>query len=306
MSFSLISNGDTGLQARTQLNNLISFAYALTHEPHTAYCSESLGNDATAALGDPTLPYATANAAYAALSALYVTGFRLHVIDGNVGNIVMTSGMTRPLMVTGNGAHCAIQGIIAAGTNGATGGETDHGGAGTAGFAVDLISDGSVSINIITTDGGGGGDGGDGGFDSAATNGGAGNTSGSLRLRGILRCGAITARGGNGGTGNAYGGAGGTGGDVGLVLVDGLVFCESFSASAGTGGGSAGGGSSGSNGNGPGVIAGCFIRGIRSSGAIYMTGAGGGAIIVDSFSTSLDSGSGVAVACYTHGSLPSW
>lgn len=306
MSFSQISNGDTGLQARTQLNNLINFAYALTHEPHTAYCSESLGNDATAALGNPSLPYATANAAYAALSALSGTGLRLHVIDGNVGNIVLTSGMSKPLMVTGNGAHCVIQGILAAGANGGTGGEAEPGGAGTAGFVVDLISDGSVSINTLTTDGGGGGDGGDGGFDSAATNGGAGNTSGSLRLRGILRCGAITARGGNGGTGNAYGGAGGTGGDVGLVLVDGLVFCESFSASAGTGGGSAGGGSSGSNGNGPGVIAGCFIRGLRSSGSIYMTGAGGGAIIVDSFGTSLDSGSGVAVACYTHGSLPSW
>lgn len=306
MSFSLISNGDTGLQARTQLNNLISFAYALTHEPFTAYCSESLGNNSTAALGDPTLPYATANAAYAALSALYGTGLRLHVIDGNVGNIVLTSGMTKPLMVTGNGAHCVIQGILAAGTNGATGETYDPGGGGSNGYVVDLISDGSVSINTLTTDGGAGGDGGDGGMESIPNNGGTGGNSGSLRLRGVLRCGAITARGGNGGIGNAYGGNGGNGGDVGLVLVDGLVFCESFTASAGTSGAVAGGGSSGSNGNGPGVIAGCFIRGLRSSGGIYMTGAGGGAIIVDSFGIYLDSGSGVAVACYTHGALPSW
>lgn len=307
MALSQVNNGDTGLQARDKINAALSAVSALIAQPNTVYCSASLGNDSTAVVGDPSHPYATAQAAFNAWTSLNAAG-RLHVMDGSVGSILTSANMSYSLLLTGNSLGCSISFISSEGSGGGTGGEMEDGYAGSPGRDLDLVSDGTVTIGYVTVNGGAGGAGGSGGNEEAAPkNGGQGANSGRLRMRGLFQCGEIYSIGGNGGLGNMNSGNGGNGGSVGTVIIDGLVFCTSFYALAGTGGYSAGGGSSGTSGGPAGQDFNFFARGVRASGAITLDiSAISAAQFIDSFAPTLSLGSATAVACYTHGSLPSW
>ena len=223
--------------------------------PHVAYV-ESTGNDSTAAIGDPSKPYLTAQAAYNAL---------FHTITWNG-----TSG---------------VQGTIFCGVG-------DHGSItcdATAGWPAGLYLAGlpGSSLTAITQPDGTPGDAGtaevlneDYYVTTQATSGGTGGPVPEMHIvsDGIIYVGTITrgaSRGGAGGAGG-YGnsGNGGAGGTVGVGTFKNVV-CVTFLGDGSFGGAAGfagyGGGSDGSPGA-PGTDGGVIIAFSRIGGAYFSTG----------------------------------
>ncbi len=190
--------------------------------PKTLFVSASLGNDGTAEIGNPALPYATAQAAFDDWLALASAGC-MHIMDGNAGGIILGADMTYTLHITGNGpAFCFLGGLLSSGAEGETGAEDQNGGNGTPGWSALFSSDLSVNFGSISGLGGGGGSGGT--PMNTNTNGGAGGAAPTMRLFNIL-CDALEIRGGNGGGGGNYNGSdeGGSGGDLYEIIISGVV-----------------------------------------------------------------------------------
>lgn len=194
--------------------------------PKTFFVSASLGDDDTGAVGNPALPYATAQAAFDAWMALASSG-QLHVMDGSVGGIALAADMSYTLHLTGNGpAACNLGGLNANGVIGASGSEDADGAAGSAGFTALFTSDYSINCGVITGVGGAGGHGGT--PSNVNTHGGAGGASAPMRLLNML-CDSVTIYGGSGGNGSSYDGNdnGGNGGSVQDVMLSGMITRDS-------------------------------------------------------------------------------
>lgn len=206
--------------------------------PKTVFVSASIGNNATAEVGNPAKPYATAQAAYDAWLNLLAPG-RLHVMDGNVGGIVLTADMPNDLHITGAGPWCELGGFTA---NGALGEPVEAGSGGMDGgygWAMRITSDWSVNLGEISGNGGTGSAGGAALPDDYDLQGGNGGASSNAKLYHIL-CESVTLRGGDGGNegGSSYGGnAGGAGGSLNNAILIG-VHCrgDGIRMTEGTGG----------------------------------------------------------------------
>ena len=188
--------------------------------PKTVFVSASLGNNGTAVVGDPSKPYATAQAAFDAWVALDSPG-RLHVMDGALGGIVLAADMGHNLQITGAGTHCHLGGVNGSGANGEAVGYDQPGNGGSPGYAIRVTSDHSVNLGAVAGSGGNGGNGGESTGDDP-TSGGDGGASSACRLANAI-VDSITLAGGAGGDGLS--GAGptdpthGLGGDVGQVAL---------------------------------------------------------------------------------------
>lgn len=191
-------------------------------DPKTVFVSASLGNDGTAVVGSPTKPYATAQAAFDAWTALNAPG-RLHVLDGTLSGITLAADMSHALHITGNGpASCKLGGITANGANGAVGAEDQGGQNGSPGWAGLFTSDYSVNCGNIS---GNGGDGGSGGTPTNVnTGGGVGGACAPMRLLNLL-CERVDINGGTGGGSGSFDGGdgGGFGGSMQDVLLSGVI-----------------------------------------------------------------------------------
>lgn len=195
------------------------------------------GDNATAEIGNPSKPYATAQAAFdAALAA--AGNYLLKFGVGSFGTIVLPSGgWPSRISIAGCGYKASkLTGIDGTGANGANG--TSHATAPTSGEAGDngkgaaITSDGSVNLGVVNLSGGNGGNGGNFTDPAASTEnggngvvGGAGAVPGSLVLVDAVYDEIIlnSGNGGNGsagqtggvGTGETPSGSGGNGGDGG-------------------------------------------------------------------------------------------
>lgn len=243
--------------------------------PNIAFVQTN-GNDDTGAVGDPSKPYATPQAAYNAGARVFCFGV------GEFGNI---SGINADIMLIGCGVEQCFVGNIsgtagsvygngrenisvggiyittANGTNGSVGDPSIslHPTNGTNGSdAPSVIVSGVTSRSdavVIAGDGGIGGYGGDitSGSGNDGANGGYGGNAGTLTvldctLSGYAVC--IAGKGGDAGNGSnildnaapgGNGGAGGNGGSPGVVNVS-RARVGGFYAAAGTGGSAGAGG----------------------------------------------------------------
>jgi len=215
--------------------------------PKTVFVSASIGNNATAEVGNPAKPFLTAQEAFNAWVALSAPG-RLHVMDGSVGGITLTTDMGYDLHITGAGPWCNLGGFYADGVDGGPADEGSPGLTGGNGYSFRLTSDWSVNLGAIT---GNGGPGSNGGVSvDIDTAGGDGGASSDAKLYHIL-CESVTLRGGDGGYegGSGYGGnQGGVGGSLSNAILIG-VHCDGNGISMTEGAGGFGSTFSGSNGS---------------------------------------------------------
>ncbi len=240
MALSTLSNGESGLDARTKINAAI--AALNVGVPKTYFVSASLGDDGTAEVGNPALPYQTAQAAFDDWLVTAAEG-HIHIMDGDAGGLVLVGNMGHTLHITGNGAaFCYVGGIAASGVYG-SGGDPDQGGSnGDDGFTMLFTSDYSVNFGAIH---GNGGDGGSGGAPvNQNTNGGSGGACSLTRMLNVL-CEALSIYGGNGGAGQSFDGgdSGGDGGGLSEVILSGVIAKSAGDTSITLWPGGAGGGS---------------------------------------------------------------
>lgn len=220
---------------------------SIISNPGVAYV-RSDGDDDTAEIGNPALPFETGTAAWAA-------GARNYKIGVGTFSATILDEPTDPVVnITGEGAGCSIFNLIFTASDGVTGSEGTTsdppgvGGTGTAGAdipALTVYSDHSVTIGIsmISGDGGGGGTGGTAaGVDQNGATGGNGNNSGSQRgacylnnvsgsFEAVL---GIAGPGGSGGTPSGAGVTGdpGTSGSVGTGQPVNAYFCRMYPLTA--------------------------------------------------------------------------
>lgn len=223
----------------------------------TAFVSDT-GNDGTAALNQPSLPFATPTAAINALTYSYpgqgITLALMTDIGGSPSNFTMPS-ITTPLVLLGHEGIWQFSGLIqaagSAGANGASGFQGEAGSPG--GDGVGLTLDSIILAETLNAGGGTGGVGGDSGLSSTGGNGANGGNAGNV----IMRNGATATvnltggAGGNGGGGDLFGGDAGNGGNGGNVTVGSgctLVSSNLLGGSHGIGGGGAAPGSDGTDG----------------------------------------------------------
>lgn len=219
---------------------------------YTAVFVRQAGNDATAD-GSIGLPYATAQAAFAATYALLdgATNYVLDFDSGSFGGVNLTAASAAewPQAIAVRGVSSAaslLEGISAAGTVSS--------GVPTAGKPVTVVSNQTINLGAINSSGGNadaGVDGGNGGnviltdciCDAIASNGGAGGQDystvgnggdGGLIMLTNTRSGAISAKGG------VSAATGGNGGDVFLTdsVADGTI--DNYGGSGATIGGDGG------------------------------------------------------------------
>lgn len=146
-----------------------------------AYCEPTGGNNGTALVGDPSKPFASAQAAVEALLALSPPLSAgdpavLFVGAGDAGNIEVEEDL-KGLSIVGVGRHVSFVGDVLV----------------PSGDAIELCSDGSVKIGDIKTE----------------QPGGSTITPGDITLRGRLHCQSISANGANGDEANPDGTPGG-------------------------------------------------------------------------------------------------
>jgi hypothetical protein len=238
---SAINNGDSGSSARSKINAVIAAVNGLV-TPYVAYI-EGNGNDGTAVIGDPTLPFQTAQAAITA-AINYTEGGDciLSAGKGNFGAMDITGALS--LQLIGVGATMTIFGAItsstvcnlygngkenvqvgevtfqpaaaANGNDGAPGaGEGNAAGAGGVGADAPQVSSMTVSglyctgnIILQAATGGRGGQGGNA-TGSAMTgvggNGGTGGLGGTLTVQDCTVDSYVVSVGGNGGQGGQGG-----------------------------------------------------------------------------------------------------
>ncbi|HTJ77675.1 MAG TPA: hypothetical protein VL357_01645 [Rariglobus sp.] len=224
------------------------------------------GDDETAAIGNPALPYLTAQAAYGALAAANVIDayqYALHLgVNSGSWSIDLSADWNTAIFVTGKGDRLSkllITGIGANGANGANGTDTaldnEYAGAagsglpGSASPSVNLFSDKTVEISVTLT-GGNGGNGGAGGnatgensYGGNGGDGGQGGASGVLSLTNAI-LGEIRLTGGDAGYSGAGGagtqangndGYGGNGGSGQLATIENCIQNGVFVANGGVG-----------------------------------------------------------------------
>lgn len=204
---------------------------------------ETTGNNGTAVVGDPSKPYATAQAAFDA--ALALTGNYLLKLGVGSFSVTTTSVWPSRIAVSGAGRKHSLLTL-----------DTSNN--------VVLCSDMTVDVTINATGAAGSAGGTGNAPGGAGGTGGTGDTGPYIELHGVY--GRITTIGGDGGTGGnggdgggviigGIGGDGGTGGTGGPVLaVDcALEYLNSYGGAGGNGGdggmdGGAGGGGLGNSG----------------------------------------------------------
>lgn len=237
--------------------------------PHVAYV-ESDGDNGTAVIGDPSKPFATAQAAYDAAMASGLTSVNIHLgisTDANrhFGN-VMTNASGWPNWITLSGVNyrsSRIDYIIAQGQDATSSGES-----GGNAPALYIVGDHNVGIRGVQSTGGqgqAGAVGSSGELPSTGQNGGDGGDSSVVHLENLVIYNFIAngGAGGNGGNGGdateggsgANGGNGGTGGDIICPEMLRVVFDNEYGGgiggttgtpgTEGSGGGGGGGGGSG-------------------------------------------------------------
>lgn len=222
MSLSTLSNGDSGFDARTKINAGLSALNALV-SPAVYYVDTANGNDGTGAVGNPALPYATAQTAFEDWQAEGIAG-RMHLMRTatDAGGITLATDMSAPLHITGEGyAASKLGGITASGAAGADGDADLSGVSGYTGPVINITSDWSVNLGAVAGNGGKGGDGGP--AVSVDTSGGAGGDAPPTRLiNAVVE--SVELLGGNGGNGQYYSGGdvGGNGGSLTAVILEGL------------------------------------------------------------------------------------
>lgn len=222
MSLSPLSNGDSGFDARTKINAGLSALNALV-SPAVYYVDTANGDDDTGAVGNPALPYATAQAAFDDWQAAGIAG-RMHLMRTatDAGGITLAASMMVPLHITGEGhAASKLGGITADGAAGDPGPEAGGGQPGAPGYGVSITSDWSVNMGAITGRGGAGGAGGTSTI--VNTNGGQGGDSSLMRLFNVM-CEYVSLTGGSGGAGSSFDGndVGGDGGACSQAVLIGV------------------------------------------------------------------------------------
>lgn len=259
MALPTLSNGDSGLDARTKINAGLSALNALV-SPAVYYVDTANGNDGTGAVGNPALPYATAQAAFDDWQAAGIAG-RMHIrrTATDAGGITLATNMGAPLHITGEGCAASnLGGITASGAAGADGDADLSGVSGYTGPVINITSDWSVNLGAVVGNGGKGGDGGP--AISVDTSGGAGGDSPPTRLiNAVVE--SIELLGGNGGNGLSYTGSdtGGNGGSLTTTILEGLrvVGATGINMAVGVGGSGTTPGSDGSPG--PLWAVGCLV-----------------------------------------------
>lgn len=173
------------------------------------------GDDGTAVVGNPALPFLNSQQAFDAGVALS-TPFCIHFGVGTHSGITVANDMTNTCNLTGEGFGVSIineiYGLGAAGVS-ATADDTP-GDPGQPGKTLLFDSDGTVDVISILSSGGTGGNGGPG---ATGGNGGDGGNNGVMRLRGVWGSGLCASEGGSGGSGG--GGSGITGNQGGGAYV---------------------------------------------------------------------------------------
>jgi hypothetical protein len=198
------------------------------------------GSDATAVIGNPALPYATAQAAWNAGARLFELGVGIYTITH-----VSDPSDTMNIVVRGAGRELTTLNFTFAGTDGSPGGiQSDFGQTGNPGTSggnagtFTLSSDRSLSINLVAR-GGNGGNGGQGGPGSAdpeiiSGGGGAGGNAGNGPTFEVYNC-VLTslskyAQPGQGGLAGVDGGFGtgitGASGASGADVVEYYYWCD--------------------------------------------------------------------------------
>ena len=199
--------------------------------PKVCYVSTT-GDNGTAVVGNPALPFATSQAAFNAGVAL-AAPFRIHWYAGSHGSITVAADMAHTCTLTGEGFNASVlSGIIADGAVGSNApGDDLPGGDGSPGWALLLDSDGSVDVGSVSTLGGAGGMVGGG---VSPQPGGGGGANGPARLRGVWGSSTFASEGGAGGMGGGGGSTGTPGGGASVTLL-GCVFGGSIGIGTGSG-----------------------------------------------------------------------
>ena len=207
--------------------------------PKVAYV-RSDGNNSTAVIGNPALPFVTAQAAANAMAAASGGSYTMRLGTGTFGGIIYTAQIADRLRsIIGEGPSVSLLGgITASGANSAAGtSESVEGGFGGNGIDINLIGDGTVNLGDVIVSGGIGGDGSVSTDGESGGNGGVGGAAGALNLEGfhLINIIADGGSGGSGASGNNTNGAGGDGGPVSSITLKHCTF-NNLSQGAGTGG----------------------------------------------------------------------
>jgi len=205
--------------------------------PHVAYVQTS-GNDSTAAIGDPSKPYLTAQAAYNALLPTITGGVTGTIFCGvgDHGSITCdaTAGWPAGLYLAGFPGSSLTAITQPDGTPGDAGTaevldadyyvttQATSGGTGGPVPEMHIVSDGIIYVGTITRGGASrGGAGGAGGYGNSG-NGGAGGTVGAGTFKNVV-CGTFGGDGSFGGAAGFAGYGGGSDGSPGAPGTDGGV-----------------------------------------------------------------------------------
>lgn len=259
--------------------------------PAVYYVDTANGNDGTGAVGNPSLPYATAQAAFDDWQTAGIAG-RMHLMRTatNAGGITLAASMPAPLHITGEGyAASNLGGITASGSAGADGDPDLPGVSGNSGSSINVTSDWSVNLGAVVGNGGAGGAGGP--AVSVDTSGGAGGGSSPARLiNAVVE--SVELLGGDGGIGQSYSGGdfGGDGGPLAVAILEGLrvIGASGVNIAVGVGGAATTPGSNGAPGTlwavdclvdfsfvvigSAGLVSGCHSPMISISGAVTDAG----------------------------------
>lgn len=215
------------------------------------------GDDGTADMGHPALPWATLDAVWAEILTLAADCTLVLAGACDHGTLTLAAAMSTGFDVTivGRGEMSSSMTIVATGAAGSAGnGSQDpspNAYDGEDGYKVRLFGTKTVTLTSVTTTGGVGGAMTDSGAVGGVYGGGGGD-AGDILLKGF-RIGTINASGGAGGAATGTGSTGGPGGNAAANVK--LIDCEitgTLTHSAGAGG--TGVGSSGAAGSGAGNV----------------------------------------------------
>ena len=255
--------------------------------PKVAYV-ETTGNNATAVIGDPSLPFLTPQGAYNAISAAAAGQYVMRCGVGNFGTITLDANWAKLVGIYGVFGSSNLTGITGAGAAPAAAPDDNNGVTGDSARSLSIISDHSINLGSITVTGGAGGEGGP--AINQDTNGGFGASGGALTLRNVT-AGTIDASGGNGGGGNSYSSAdaGGTGGLAGYLNLSNVI-CSSLTSLPGQGGT---GSTPGTGGTGQAHV----ITGLICAGLVSVQGVIGSSVVqgIAGSKNITDAGDGVVI-----------
>lgn len=218
MSLSSINNGDSGASARTKINAAIAALNVTT--PKVVYVNAVNGNNATGEIGNPTKPFSTFAAGYAAGRAT-ATSFAMHFAEGDYDYV--------PNDLEGSFLYCvAIRGAGNNLTNISISAARDdvQNAGGTPGYNIPNLQIDGLTFRATTSGGG---------VDESDSNSYTCGNGGSINIHGTAKVADINSAGGSevASTGSTV-----AGGNGGVVTMTGGLDCRScsFALSAGTGG----------------------------------------------------------------------